>query len=29
MRFFETIPRMGEGGKKENERKGEFSYDIF
>jgi hypothetical protein len=29
MRPVESIPGMGGGGKKENDRGGEFKYDIF
>jgi hypothetical protein len=29
MRPVETIPGMGEGKRKENDRGGEFKYEIF
>jgi hypothetical protein len=29
MRPVETIPGLGEGRQKENDRGGEFNYDIF
>jgi hypothetical protein len=29
MRLVETIPGMGARGKKENDEKGEFNYDIL